>query len=227
MKQILSENKIPTYNYEKKVDGKAPAVASEIIQFYFDNAPRKPVDYTYDDSTGNIKFTVDVGSVPADTMKKIWKLRDEIRSFGALTIITDDSITIVPEGEVKDFKKKITEKARISYYSMSGFDQNDDKNSFQQHCEHKAQKKREIELDSMLTQDSIEVLLSRLPKNVKKVCEILVDPPKDFLEEYYPNRKKPCRPKEIHISKYLGISKSEVSKAIELIKKQALALDIG
>ena len=79
----------------------------------------------------------------------------------------------------------------------------------------------------MLVQDSIEVLMSRLPETAQKVCKILVDTPKDFLDEYYPRRKKPVRPKEIHIAKYLGIPKSEVIKAVDLIKKQATALDIG
>ena len=112
---------------------------------------------------------------------------------------------------------------------MSGFSQEDEKNSFQQHCEHKALKntKREIEMDSILVQDSINALSKRLPETAQKVFEILIDAPKDFLDTYYPRRKKTVRPKEIHIAKYLGISKTEVSKAINLIKKQATALDIG
>ena len=88
-------------------------------------------------------------------------------------------------------------------------------------------KQREVELDSMLVHDSVEVLMSRLPSPAKEVCNILINTPKDFLDEYYPRRKKEVRPKEIHIAKYLGISKSEVQKAIKLIQKQATALDIG
>ena len=110
---------------------------------------------------------------------------------------------------------------------MSGFNQDEEKNNFQQHCEYKALKKREVELDTMLVQDSVEALLARLPDSAKQVCQILVNTPKDFLDEYYPRRKKPVRPKETHIAKYLGISKAEVSKAMDLIQKQATALDIG
>ena len=227
MKQILNENKIPSYRYEKTVSGEATEAMSEIIQFYFDNALRKPIKYTIEESNNCIKFVVDVNTVHKDTMKKIWKLRDEARGLGALTVITDNSITIVPEGEVKNFQKKISEKSRVKFYSMSGFNQDEEKNNFQQHCEYKALKKREVELDTMLVQDSVEALLARLPDSAKQVCQILVNTPKDFLDEYYPRRKKPVRPKETHIAKYLGISKAEVSKAMDLIQKQATALDIG
>ena len=227
MKQILSENKIPSYRYEKVMNGEAHDVASEIIQFYFDNALKKSINYTIEENNKTIKFIVDMNTVSKDTMKKIWKLKDEVRDFGVLTVITDNSITIAPEGQIKNFKKKVSEKARVSFYSMSGFNQEEDKNNFQQHCEYKAIKKREVELNSMLVQDSIEVLLSRLPEPAKQVCSILVNTPKDFLDEYYPRRKKPVRPKETHIAKYLGMSKNEVSKAMDLIKKQATALDIG
>jgi hypothetical protein len=204
MKQILNENKIPSYRYEKTISGEATEAMSEILQFFFDNALRKPIKYTIEENNNCIKFVVDVNTIHKDTMKKIWKLRDEARELGALTVITDDSITIVPEGEVKNFQKKISEKARV-----------------------KALKKREVELDTMLVQDSVEALLARLPDSAKQVCQILVNTPKDFLDEYYPRRKKPVRPKETHIAKYLGISKAEVSKAMDLIQKQATALDIG
>ena len=229
MRQILNENKIPSYRVEKTMEGIANEVVAEIIQFYFDNAIKKPVDYFLDHEGAITKFLVKVANVPKDTMKKIWKLKDEVSELGVLMVITDDDITIVAKDEVQNFKKKVSEKARLSYYSMSGFSQEDENNNFQQHCEHKALKhsKREVELDSMLVQDSVEVLLSRLPELAKQVCEILVDPPKEFLDEYYPRRKKPVRPKEIHIAKYLGVPKSEVLKAVELIKKQAIALDIA
>lgn len=227
MKQILNENKIPSYRYEKTVDGEAHHAASEIIQFYFDNALKKPVEYVFEESDNNIKFIVDMDTVSPDTMSKIEKLKDEVRDLGVLLVITSESITIIPEEEIKHFKKKVSEKARVSFYSMSGFSHEEEKNNFQQHCEYKALKKREVELDSMLVQDSVEVLLERLPEPARQVCEILVNPPKDFLDEYYPRRKKPVRPKETHIAKHLGISKGEVTKAINLIRKQATALDIG
>lgn len=227
MKQILNENKIPSYKQEKTVDGKAHCAAAEIIQFYLDNALKKTIEYSIDDEDNNIKFILDVSTIPADTMEKIWKLKDEIRNYGAMILITDDNITIIPEEEVENFKKKISEKARVSYYSLSGFNTEEEKNNFQQHCEYKALKKSEVELDSMLVQDSVEMLLVRLPEPAKQVCEILVNTPKDFLDKYYPKRKKPVRPKETHIAKYLGISKKEVSEAMDLIKKQAIALDIS
>ena len=229
MRQILNENKIPSYRYEKTMDGNAFEVTCEIIQFYFDNALKKPVDYFLDQEEAKAKFIVKIDTISKDTMKKIWKLRDEVAELGVVMVITDEDITIVPEGEVKHFQKKVSEKARVSYYSMSGFNQDEEKNNFQQHCEHKALKhsKREVELDSMLVKDSIKVLLSRLPEPAKQVCEILINPPKEFLDEYYPRRKKPVRPKEIHIAKHLGIPKSKVVEAVDLIKKQATALDIG
>jgi hypothetical protein len=227
MKQILNENKIPSYRNERTMNGEAHHVASEIIQFYFDNALKKPVAYTIEESNTGIKFMVDMDTVPSATMEKIEKLKNEVRDLGALLIITDESIAIVPESEVKNFKKKVSEKARVSFYSMSGFNHEEEKNNFQQHCEYKAIKKREVELDSMLVQDSVEALLARLPETARQVCEILVNTPKDFLDEYYPRRKKPVRPRATHIAKYLGISKNEVTKAMDLIEKQATALDIG
>lgn len=228
MRQILNENKIPSYYYERTISGNANSAACEIIQFYLDNVLSKTIDYTVDESSnGTIKFHVDVNHIPEETMQKIWKLRDEIRSFGILTIVTDYSITIVPEGEVKDFTKKVSEKARVSCTSLSGLDQDDEHNNFQQYCEYQATKKGELEVDSMLVQDSVEALLARLPSPAKEVCQLLIDTPKEFLDEYYPKRKKDMRPKEIHIAKHLGISKNEVVKAIKLIQQQAAALDIS
>ena len=228
LKQILNENKIPSYRNERTMNGEAHEVASEIIQFYFDNALRKPIDYTIDDDSNNgTKIIVDVSTVPDDTMVKIEKLKNEVSGLGALLIITDKDITIVSKAEVKNFKKKVSEKARAKFYSMSGFNHEDEQNNFQQHCEYKAIKKREVDLDSMLVQDSVKALLERLPETARQVCEILVNTPKDFLDEYYPRRKKPVRPRATHIAKYLGISKNEVTKAMTLIEKQAAALDIG
>lgn len=235
MKQILNENKIPSYRYEKTISGEAKHATKEIIQFYFDNVVSKNIDYEIEelnDSLNNaqtIKIIVDMDTIPKETMKKIWKLRDEIRNSGVLMVITDQSITLINEGKIKNFTKKVSEKARINYTSLSGLDSDDEErnNNFQQHCEYQALKRREAELDSMLIQDSVEALMARLPSPAKEVCNVLVNTPKDFLEEYYPRRKKEVRPKEIHIAKYLGISKSEVQKAIKLIQKQAQALDIA
>ena len=144
MKQILNENKIPSYRYERTISGEANQVAREIVQFYFDNALPKAIAYDVDESeNGTIKIMVDMNSVPNDTQNKIWKLRDSIRDSGVLTIVTDDNITFVPENEVKDFTQKVSQKARISYSSLSGLDRDDEKsNSYQQHCEYQAKRGR-------------------------------------------------------------------------------------
>ena len=231
LRQILKENKIPTYRHKHEISGTADHVAVEMVKFYLKNTLSKPItfDVTENNKSGNVVFSLDVNMVHVDLMKKIWQLRDEVEDQVQI-VITDSSIVIIPRGETKFLSKKVSEKVRIKSISLSGLGGDDEsKNSnFQQHCEYKARKKREVELDSMLVRDSIKELERRLSdrNRAKEVFGILVNPPQDFLDTFYPRRKKEVRPKETHIAKYLGISKNEVSKAMVTIRQQAHALDI-
>ena len=110
---------------------------------------------------------------------------------------------------------------------MSGFSDDDTKNSFQQHCEYQAVNRMEVDVDNMLVQDQIAALQERLSPETIKVFELMVNPHKDFLDEFYPRRKKEVRPRETHIAQWLGISKNTVTKHVDIIRKQATALDIG
>ena len=231
LRQILAENKIPSYRHVYKVSGGADYVAKEVIQFYLENLLTKPVEYNLETNkvTNIVTFDLDVNMIHVDLMKKVWKLRDEIRDYGVQIVITDSTITVIPKEDLRDFVKKVSEKVRVRSMSLSGFDENDNKGSnFQQHCEYKARKKREVEMDGMLVEDLKKELSQRLPNQnrAKDVFDILMNPPQDFLDTYYPRRKKEVRPKETHIAKYLGISKSEVENAMKTIRQQAIALDI-
>lgn len=232
LRQILKENKIPTYRHKYEISGTADHVAVEMIKFYLNNVLSKPVAFEIieNDENDHVVFSLDVSMVHVDLMKKIWQFRDEVKDYVQI-IITDNNITIIPREEVKFISKKVSEKVRIRSISLSSASEDDESknNNFQQHCEYKARKKREVELDSMLVKDSIRELERRLPEQnrAKDVFGILVNPPQDFLDTFYPRRKKEVRPKETHIAKYLGISKSEVTKAMKTIRQQALALDIS
>jgi hypothetical protein len=232
LRQILKENKIPSYRHVHEISGSAETVAKDLIKFYLENQLSRPIEFTAEENfqTGTTVFSLNVNLVPVDLMKKIWDLRDEVSDCVQI-VITDNSITILPKGEVKFLSKKVSQKIRIKSISLSGVDGDDESKNqnFQQFCEYKSRKKREIELDNMLVKDSIRELERRLPdqNRTKEVFDILVDPPQDFLDAYYPRRKKEVRPKETHIAKYLGISKNEVTKAVATIRQQALALDIS
>lgn len=226
MRQILAENKIPTHRVERTLEGDSQMVANEAIQFYLDNTIKK-IHYEFDElNDGRSRFIADINLVPVSVMKKIWALRDEIKESGVKILITDADITVIPE-EVHSHTLKISEKIPVRSRSIFGICEDDDNNNYLQHCEYRARRPKEVEMDNMLLRDSVKVLSSRLPNKAQKVLQVLVNPPQDFLDTYYPKRKKEVRPKEVHIAKYLGISKNEVLKAVSLIRQQAVALDIS
>ncbi len=226
MKQILSENKIPTQRVKRTLEGEAQMVANEAIQLYLDNNTKK-IHYEFDElSDGRSRFTADINLIPVPIMKKVWALRDEIKESGIKILITDADITIIPDG-INSYSLKVSEKVPIKSRSIFGICDDDDDNNYLQHCEYRARKPKEVDMDNILVQDSIRVLSSRLPDKAQEILQVLINPPQDFLDTYYPKRKKEVRPKEIHIAKYLGISKNEVSKVIKLIRQQATALDIS
>jgi hypothetical protein len=226
MRQILQENKIPTHRVERTLEGDSQVVANEAIQFFLDNSTKK-IHYQFEElNDGRSRFVADINLIPVPLMKKIWALRDEIQESGVKIQITDSDITVIPE-KMGSHSLKISEKVAIRSRSIFGICEDDDDNNYLQHCEYRARKPKEVEMDNMLVQDSIRVLSSRLPEKAQEVLQVLVNPSQDFLDTYYPKRKKEVRPKEVHIAKYLGISKNEVSKAVNLIRQQAVALDIS
>lgn len=223
MRQILNENKIQMRQVIKNISGLATDVALELIQFYIKNSGAKKIDFNVD----NNKINCEVNLLPMKTMKKICTIRDEFVDYDAFVEIYDSYIVVNPGEDVKFINKKLKDKERAKFNSMSGFADDDSKNSFQQHCEFQAVNRMEVDVDNMLVQDQINALTERLTPETVKVFELMVNPPKEFLDEFYPRRKKEVRPRETHIAQWLGISKNIVTKHVEIIRRQATALDIG
>lgn len=223
MRQILNENKIQMRQVIKTISGLATDVAVELIEFYIQNSGAKKIDYNVEGH----KIRCEINLLPIKTMKKICAIRDEFSDYDAFVEITDSEINIQAGEDVKFISKKLKDKERAKFNSMSGFSDDDTKNSFQQHCEYQAVNRMEVDVDNMLVQDQIAALQERLSPETIKVFELMVNPPKDFLDEFYPRRKKEVRPRETHIAQWLGISKNTVTKHVDIIRKQATALDIG
>jgi len=227
MRQILSENKIPKYTVERTLEGDSQQVANEAITFYLENSGKRLLFDFEKLEDGRSRFVADVNLIPVKVMQKIWKLRDEIKGSGVLILITDADITVVSQ-ELGSHSLTISEKVAVRSRSIFGIcEEDDDGNNYLQHCEFRARKSKEIDMDNLLVKDSVRVLQERLPNHAQNVLQVLINPSKEFLDTYYPNRKKEVRPREIHIAKFLGISKNEVSKAVSLIRQQAVALDIA
>jgi len=221
MRQIINENKIQMRQVDKIVTGPADQVALEMVEFFLNsNAPKK-ISYTIDeDST----IYCDTNLIPVKTLKKICILKDEFIRFNVEIKIQEDRV-IINSNDPTLISKTITDKERAKFNSMSGFDE-DTKNSFQQHCEYQAINRMGVDMDNVLVEDAIRAINNRLTDQSKEVFELLINPPKEFLDQFYPRRKKEVRPKELHMAQWLGISKDEVSKCINMIQKQAIALDI-
>ena len=224
MRQILSENKIPTTLSDKKVSGPADMIAKEVIDFILSNTTTKRIDFAINEKEDT--FFTDTLLIPLPIIKKIWKLRDDLKDQGVTIKISNEKIEIESTDSPKYITRKIKERMRVNAVSLSGVDKEDTKNNFQQHCEYNAVKHRENEVDQMEVKDVVSALHDRLLERERDVFKLLYFKPKDFMDKYYPRRKKEVRPKEIHIAQWLGISKSEVIKSIDSIKEQAVALDI-
>lgn len=227
MRQILNENKIQMRSVIKTISGPANEVALELIEFYIQNSGAKKIDFQTNRDNRNLTITCKINLLPITTLKKICAVRDEFVDYDAYLEISDDKIVIKTGDDVKFISKKLKDKERAKFNSMSGFNDDETKNSFQQHCEYQAVNKMEVDVDNMLVRDQINTLAGRLTPEAAKVLELMVNPPKDFLDEFYPRRKKEVRPRESHIAQWLGISKNTVTKHVEIIRKQATALDIG
>lgn len=225
MRQILNENKIPTTLRNKKVVGPADIVAKEVLTSILDHTPPRKISYTVNEE--ETVFFANTLIIPLKTMQKIWKLRDNLRDQGVTIKISNEKITIESTDSPEYVTRKIKERIRINAISLTGIDREDTKNNFQQYCEFNAIKQRENEVDQMMVEDVVRALHDRLPKREQSVFKLLYFKPKDFMDKYYPRRKKEVRPKEIHIAQWLGMSKTEVIESMDSIKEQALALDIG
>jgi len=225
LRQILNENKIPTCRYNKVISGPADVVAKELIIFILDNAVPKAIRYSLSESN-TATFHLNTHLIPQKTIKKIWSLSDEFKDCGIEILLSEESIIIVSNNP-KHVTKKVSDRMRVKAISMTGLKEDDTRNNYKDHCEYHAAKKMEAEVDKMLIKDAVETLSQRLNPQSKRILDILIDPPQEFLDEFYPQRKKAIRPKEKHIAQYLGISKTEVNKAIAIIQKQARALDIA
>lgn len=224
LRQILLENKIPTQKMTRELVGAANDVALEYLKFILDN---KNIDYILDPSPSHITLHLDINMVPLEVLEKVWEIRDEVNKHGATVEITDSSLIITADENVQFITKVISEPVRINSVSMSGGDKDEDGDNFQQHCEHNAREEQEDPMDNMIMDDTLEALNSRLTPVGRKVLDTLLNPSKEFLDAYYPNRKRDVTPKEIHIAQWLGITKREVTEAMDCIRQQAVALDIG
>lgn len=223
MRQILNENKIPMCKISKTVSGTSDKVAIELICFYLDNNPSKIDYFISKNDQGLTTFNVDQSEIPLKTLKKLNTVKQDMKENGVEININQDSIIINPIN-ISVITKTIMDKKRTKFSSMNV--QNDDENSnFQQHCEFVGYKENS-EMEDIVTNDTICALNQRLNDTARKVFDILYNPPHDFLDTFYPDRKKNPRPKSAHIATWLELPQHEVDNAITIIQNQALALDI-
>lgn len=228
MRQILNENKIQTRSVKKTISGPANVVGKELLEFYLQNSVPRKINYTLDEQKGITTIYCNTNLIPMKTLKKICQIKDELSTKGANIEINDDAIKISSNQEQLELiTKKVSEKERAKFNSLNGFNNDDEtKDSFQQHCEYQAISKMGNDMDYILMEDQVSELNNRLNSQNQKILEILINPPQEFLDKFYPNRKKIVRPKETHIARWLGLPKDQVSKSVKLIQKQATALDI-
>lgn len=225
MRQILMENKIPSCTVDNIISGPADQVASQFIELYLQNSTPK-INYHISQTENTVYFHFDTRLVPIDLTRKIKKLNVELKNTNATITIENDGVQITSNGNVELITKSISEKRHAKLNSIHGFDDDSAKNNFQQHCEFKAVVNMENNMDTFLVDETISTLSDRLTDNGKKVLALLIDPPNQFLDMFYPKRKKDVRPKEIHMAQWLGLTKDEVSQCMVMIQKQAIALDV-
>lgn len=228
LRQILKENKIPTHLADRKISGPADYVAREMVQGVLEGSTGQKIPF--EETKGVCTFVIETNLFPLPTMQKLWKIRDEFETHQISITIEETHISISPTGASEYVTKKVSERIRVNAVSLNGLegDNEDRPNSFQQHCEYQAAKRSEDEVDQMTINDAIQALRERLPDSALPVFDLLYDPPLAFLDRFYPNRKSPnIHPKDTHIAKWLEISDEEVENAKNMIKEQALALDIG
>ena len=229
LKQILKENKIKKHKLTHTIAGTEDSVAAQLISHHLMSASPKIKHNTIEFDNNTALIEVKTNLIPLKTLEKILKIKEEFKH--SLNIELEEfNIKISPCIPVEDLEyliKKVTRKQVVKSIYLSGLNDDDDKNNFQQHCEFTAKgEHEETDLDQIVINDIIKELENRLPETTAEVFKVMVSPSIEFLDRFYPNRKKPVRPRETHIAEWLDMSKNEVKKHVKLIHQQAAALDL-
>jgi hypothetical protein len=211
------------------------------------SAETKNIQYDLEDDDDTIIFHMNTRLLPNKLLRKIWKVRDKVRKYGVTVATHDDSIWITAESsDIPEVTLTDIETTKLSFVSDASIRVSGEDDGFGKHVEFVAAKQhsgiqkttpgnknvsnRDKEaplMDGVMLNDVTETLMSRLDSDSRNIFKILLNPPKDFTDKYFANRKKEIGTiKSSVIADYLGLTKDEVDEKRELIKKQAEALDL-
>jgi hypothetical protein len=248
LRQILNENKKPAHKETKRHTGHVHDITKKLILAIF-SAETKSIQYELEEDDNTIIFHMNTLVLANKLLKKIWHIRDKMAKYGVTVSTYDDAIWIYidPNAKAAEITLAITNSTWIKFISDASIrtaGDNDD-NGFSKHVEFVATKqgsgvekhvaskhvkfsdKEAPLMDGVMMHDMQETLMSRLDSDSQAILKIQLNPPKDFTDRYFPNRKKEITYiKDSQLAGYLGLSKEEVTRKREIIKMQAEALDL-
>lgn len=249
LRQILNENKIPAHKETKQHKGKAHEITKKLVIAAF-SAETKVIQYELEEDDDNtIIFHLNTQVLANKILKKIWHIRDKMAKYGVTVTTYDDAIWVyVDQGvEIPEITLAVTGTTKIKFVSDASIRTagDTDDNGFSKHVEFVAAKQgsgvekqtasknvsfRDKEaplMDGVMMHDMQETLMNRLDADSQAILKIQLNPPKDFTDRYFPNRKKEITYiRDSQLAGYLGLTKEDVNAKRKIIQMQARALDL-
>jgi len=220
LRQILRENKIPAIRKYPTVSGPASYVAAKaaiaLIQF-------KSEDFELNEGVGkHIISGINQNMWPLSLTLDVHKILNEYKDYGVTYTMTDHKLIIYGSDDEQIISGNIIRSIRVKEVSFD-HKTNNEESELRYTLEFKLiQHKNEISDSKRIEDnDSIKILKEKIPSSIIPIVDVIVNPPKKFIDEY---GDKP--PKKCHISKFLDISMKEVDDAFRMLRLHSKLLEL-
>ena len=241
LKQILRENKIPSFKFPKKRLLPADEAAVQEIKNIIKRAISTLQDpqekqllkqafskLQIESSNSKYQLLIDQWTFPAELVFELGRLTEQYLSYDVEIIQEQDRIVInsldsvLPGVEVKDNRE-----IRIKFLHFESKQDDEDGDGFRYQLEYdvseaKGMSKNSSQESNSMDQDIITVLRSRLPEEAIDILNTIVDTPLEYIEKF---GNGPIR--KTHLAKYLDKSPRDVGKILDVIKAHAMLLGVG
>ena len=241
LKQMLRENKIPSYKYSKKRLLPADKAAIQEIKNIIKSAIATLQDpqekqllkqafskLQVESSDSRYQLFIDQWTFPAELVFELGKLTEQYLSYDVEIIQEQDRIvvnpldSVLPGVEVQDSRELL-----IKFLHFESKQDNEDGDGFRYQLEYevseiKGMSKNSYQESDSMDHDIIAVLRSRLPDEAVSVLDVIVDTPLDYIEKF---GNGPIR--KTHLARYLDKTPRDIGRTLQIIKVHAMALGVG
>ena len=235
LRQILRENKIPSYKQSKIVSLPADEAAIEEIRNYIaaairdnanqDRATLRQIEKSIVlEEDGNKSYLyLDQWSIPLDILYGLYEISEKYLTYNIRISFEPDRMVIEPLGDsLPNLSVRQRRDVRVRFVSFEAKkDEDDDGHRYFLELE-VSELKNDMEHESdVVESDSIQALRESLPDDAREVLNLIIDPPGDYVEKYGTVFRKK------HVAEYLEATGGEVKDLIKKIKVHAMSLGLG